>query len=322
MHPRPRGAVGPPLARMLQALAVKEIVYPVEARCIDADVAHVVDQSHAHLVRWVRGCATVVTCHDLWGLGFGGGFRRAGYRRRVSALRAATRVICVSQSAKQEAVALGVEPWRIRVVRNRVEPFFAEPPSTAEIQVVVDRLGVIERGFVLHVGNNLPYKNIEGLLAALVEVQRVDRRCGLLLKVGAPLSARQQALASRLGVEARSIGEVTPADLRALYHLASCLAYPSLHEGFGWPVAEALACGCPVVASRTGALPEIAGDAAVLVDATKPEEIADAILRVIGGESLRDDLARRGRERGRELAEGDVGAEVLAVYQEAAAERR
>ncbi len=321
VRPRPSRASGPALARTLQTLAVKEIVYPLAARHVAADVAHVVDQSHAHLARWIRGGATVVTCHDLWGLRFGSRLRRWGYRRRVLGLCAATRVITVSESTRRGVIALGVDPARIVIVRNRVDPFFLETPDAAELAAVRERLRFSAGPSVLHVGNALPYKNLEGLLAALGKIRRDAGREITLVKAGASLTAGQRDLAAREGVTVQFLSDVSTADLRALYHLADCLVYPSLEEGFGWPVAEAIVCARPVVAARSGALPEVAGDAALFVGAGEVGELAAAITRVLDDEALRRDLAGRARERSRWLTGGDFGAETADVYRQAVAGR-
>jgi glycosyltransferase involved in cell wall biosynthesis len=203
------------------------------------------------------------------------------------------------------------------VVRNRVDPFFLEAPAEAELSETAERFALDGRRYVLHVGNSLPYKNIDRLLRALGEIARIDGKQPLLVKVGAALSAKQLRLAAAEQVRVRCLGEVPPRELRALYHLADCLAYPSLYEGFGWPVAEALACGLPVVAGKIGALPEIAEETALLVDPENTAEIASAIRRVSEDRDLREELAARGKARGAHLARGDVGPEMLEIYREA-----
>ena len=322
VHPRPRGARGPAIVHPLQTFVVKELLYPLSVRGLDVDVAHVVDQSHAHLVRRLEPPATVVTCHDLWSLRSPNPLRRFGYRRRVRALTLATRVIAVSEAARREALSLGVPAARIALVRNRVERYFCETPDDREIEVARRRFGVDPKGFVLHVGNNLPYKNLDASIRALAELGRADGSGLELVKVGADLTASQRRLAARENVRLRWIGEVAAAELRALYHLALCLVYPSLHEGFGWPIAEAIACGLPVVAGAVGAIPEIAGDAALLVDPTSPSAIAGAVARLRDDPSLREELAARSRGRRDFLACGDFGGELIDVYRAAAEEKR
>ena len=106
---------------------------------------------------------------------------------------------------------------------------------------------------------------------------------------------------------------ISASDLRSVYHLAQCLVYPSLDEGFGWPVAEALACGLPVVAGRRGALPEIAGDAAILVEPGNPVALAAGVERALAD---RERLVPAGLERARRYSWAETARRTLAVYQE------
>jgi glycosyltransferase involved in cell wall biosynthesis len=104
----------------------------------------------------------------------------------------------------------------------------------------------------------------------------------------------------------------------ALYSLATCLVYPSLYEAFGLVQLEAMACGCPVLGARAGAIPEITGDAALLFEATNPDDLASALQRVIGDAELRATLVQRGLERASEFTWESCAAQTLAVLQDAA----
>jgi glycosyltransferase involved in cell wall biosynthesis len=322
IYPRPRSAPGSEVTRPLWTLLVKQLLYPLQVGRLRADVVHVVDQSHAHLVRWIRGAATVVTCHDLWGLRHGSLLRRFAYRQRVLAMRQATRVIAVSRHSCDEAIRLGIDPDRISVVGNHIDRSFFVTPSSAETSAAAARLGVAGRRFFLHVGNSLSYKNIPRLLRALGAVGRSGGGEPLLVKAGALLTAEQARVARQEGVAVRALGEVAASDLRALYHLADCLVHPSLHEGFAWPVAEALACGLPVIAGDAGAIPEVTAGTALLVDPKDVSGIAEAIRRLVLDPALRADLAARGKRRADELVRGDPGADVVEVYRIAAGEHR
>jgi alpha-1,3-rhamnosyl/mannosyltransferase len=227
-------------------------------------------------------------------------------------------VIAVSEATRVEIVnGLGVPSARAVLVRNRVDEFFLRVPPAGEVESILQELGLSGAKYVLHVGASFPYKNLERAILALAELGD-DRP--LLVKAGAPLTAPQLRLAAARGVRTRALGDVDHRTLRALYRGATALLYPSLHEGFGWPVAEALACGTPVVTSTAGGLREVTAGAAVEVDPRNVAEIAASIRDLVGREDLRRDLSRRGFARGSELAGGDVGAEVLAVYRAAASE--
>jgi alpha-1,3-rhamnosyl/mannosyltransferase len=150
---------------------------------------------------------------------------------------------------------------------------------------------------ILHVGSGAPYKNVEGVLHALAYV-RACAGTACLLKVGW-LTPAQWALARRLDLEPaiRELGEVPEEDLPGVYALAHCLLFPSFAEGFGLPPLESMACGLPVVVSRTAALAEVVGEAGLYVDADDPRGMAAAVL------SLRDTTqAHVLRERGRARA--------------------
>jgi glycosyltransferase involved in cell wall biosynthesis len=105
-------------------------------------------------------------------------------------------------------------------------------------------------------------------------------------------------------------------DLPAIYNLASCFAYPSLYEAFGLVQLEAMACGCPVIASRAGAIPEISGDAAVLFNPLDPEELAEAILQIVNNGDSRQSMIRKGLARAKEFSWDRCARETLQVFQE------
>jgi glycosyltransferase involved in cell wall biosynthesis len=237
----------------------------------------------------------VVTVHDLAVLRHPGTFNQ--WTRRYSRLavprvaRAARRVIAVSEFTRGEIVELlGVPADRLRVIPNAVgEPFGREGPAAAG-------------DYVLAVGTLEPRKN-------LAAAQQAAGRLGVELKV---VGAQGWG-----GVEVDGwLGRVSDEELAALYRGARCLVYPSLYEGFGIPVLEAMACGTPVVTSTGGATEEVAGGAAVLVDPHDPTAIAAGIEEAV---ARRDELRARGLERAARFTWGRVAAETRAVYQEAAA---
>jgi glycosyltransferase involved in cell wall biosynthesis len=239
----------------------------------------------------------VVTVHDLAVLRHPEAFNRwtRTYSPRVvpGVLRTARRVIAVSQFTRRELVELlGVPDEKIRVVPNAVgEEFTREGPA--------------EKGdYVLAVGTLEPRKNLDRLVEAVRSTDRELRVVG----------ARGWGGVEVRGNGVRWLGEVDDAELARLYRGATCVAYPSLYEGFGIPVLEAMACGVPVVTARGTAMEEVADGAAVLVDAGDPAEIAAGIERAA---AERETLVPRGLERARAFRWDAVAAATVEVYREA-----
>jgi alpha-1,3-rhamnosyl/mannosyltransferase len=210
-------------------------------------------------------------------------------------VRRARRVIAISDFTRRELVELlGVPVERIRVVGVPPgEAFAPEGPAA-------------DGDYVLAVGTLEPRKNLERLVEAA-------RRADLELRI---VGARGWGGVRANGAGVRWLGELPDAELARLYRGAVCLAYPSLYEGFGIPVLEAMASGTPVVTSAGGATEETAGGAAVLVDPRDPASIAAGIEQAA---SRREELRRRGLERARAFSWDEVASATIAVYEESLA---
>jgi len=241
----------------------------------------------------------VVTVHDLAVLrhpeAFNSWTRLYSPRVVPRVLRAARRVIAVSEFTRRELIELlGVPEEKVHVVPNAVADEFT-PDGPAE-----------QGEYVLAVGTLEPRKNLDRLVQA---VRRTDTELRIV-------GARGWGGVEVGGNGVRWLGEVSDSELARLYRGAACVAYPSLYEGFGIPVLEAMACGAPVVTTRGTAMEEVADGAAVLVDARDPAEIAAGILRAVAD---RNELVPKGLERARSFRWGAVAAATVDVYREAAA---
>jgi glycosyltransferase involved in cell wall biosynthesis len=230
-------------------------------------------------------------------------------------LSRAHRLIAVSECSKQDAVrALGLAPEKISVIHSGVaEPFFqTDAAATAAVRT---RYG-LERPFALFVGTIEPRKNIDALLDAWDGLP-ADVRQQFALVIAGPAGWASAATKARVEGH-RYLGYVPEEELAPLTAAATVFAYPSLYEGFGFPVAQAMAAGVPVVTSNLSSLPEIAGDAALLVDPRSPEEIRGAISRLLLSPGLREELAARGRLRANRFRWSTCAAESLRFFREAA----
>ncbi len=271
---------------------------PAKARRDRSDVLHCPSQRAPAR----SSVPLVVTIHDLAVLRHPETFNRwtRVYSRALlpRVTRAAARLIAVSEFTRRELLELlDVPEDKVRVIPNAVGPPF-QPEGAAE-----------EGDYVLAVGTLEPRKNLDRLVGAF---ERAGLNGTRLLVTG----MRGWGKVQLAGNSVQWLGFVSDAELARLYRGARCVAYVSAYEGFGLPVLEAMACGAPVVAARTGASPEVADDAAVLVDPLDDDAIAAGLVEAI---DRADELRERGLARARAFDWKRVADATLEVYREAAA---
>jgi glycosyltransferase involved in cell wall biosynthesis len=248
----------------------------------------------------------VVTVHDLIYARFPdahAGIRDKGMKVLVpQAARRSDRVIADSQSTRDDLVELlGVSPGDIDVVPLGLGSVRrAEPLDQREVRV---RFELGERRVVLSLSAKRPHKNLIALIGALARIPSEERP--VLVLAGYPTAheaeLRARAASAGLAADVRFPGWVSAAVLEGLWALAEAFVFPSLYEGFGLPVLEAMARGVPVACSNASSLPEVAGDAALLFDPLDETAIAEALRRLLNDLALRERLRARGLERAREF---------------------
>jgi glycosyltransferase involved in cell wall biosynthesis len=272
-------------------------------------------------------CRSVVTIHDCIHLMFPQYLRnRAAYlyarASMWSAAHQAHRILTVSQASKRDIIHFfSVPPEKVVVVYNAIEERFSETPSEEAIERVRERYQ-LNHPFVLYVGNIKPHKNLVRLIEAFAELRRRGFDELKLLIIGDEISKlpalRRAVHSHKLHKHVRFLGYLEDETLASLYRLASVFVFPSLYEGFGLPPLEAMASGTPVVTSNESSLPEVAGDAAVLVDPYDVDSIVGGMRRVLSDPAFAAELSRRGPERAREFSWERSVQKTRKVYQDVA----
>jgi glycosyltransferase involved in cell wall biosynthesis len=301
----------------------EQITVPLAVKRAAVDVFHA---PHYVLPALTPG-RTVVTIHDCIHLMFPQylNHRLAYLYARASLWTAAhksNRIFTVSEQSKRDILKFfDVPPDKIVVTPNAIDDRFSVEPTAEQITQIRERYQ-LSHPYILYVGNIKPHKNLERLIEAFHYVRLQGRGELELLIIGDEISKLQQLRRAvhRYGLHryVRFHGFVADQTLAVFYRLASVFVFPSLYEGFGLPPLEAMACGTPVVTSNVSSLPEVVGDAAVLVDPYSAQAIADGILRVLHSAHLRAEMRERGYARVQAYSWERSVARVREVYGEVA----
>jgi mannosyltransferase len=287
-------------------------LYPYHARSLERIRQPVIPDHlaergvfHSSYYRIAPHMPNISTIHDFTHEDLVGGWRAfAQSWQKSRGIFKSCSVVCVSESTKRDFMRHypTYEGGRVEVIHHGVENRFS--PGNAAIQSKQNQMK-----YVLFVGRRDAYKNFWCVVAAVRRLKNLQ-----LVIAGPPLSAGERA---RLDSELRGRYALRPhvddADLVNLYRDAFALAYPSRYEGFGLPVLEAMACGCPVVAFRASSIPEVAGNGAILLDEVTPESLA-AALQAIESEQSRAALVRRGLEQSGRFSWAHAAAHYAEVY--------
>ena len=287
-----------------------------------------VDLFHAphYVLPPLTPCPSVVTIHDCIHLRFPQYLpNRVAYAYARASLWIAThrshRILTVSEASKRDILRyFRVPEKKIDVIYNAIDERFGQPPEPEEMERVRERYQ-LDGPFILYAGNIKPHKNLERLIEAFHSLRRGGGFDTVrLLIIGDEISKyatlRRAVHRHKLHKYVRFFGFVPDETLASLYRLASVFVFPSLYEGFGLPPLEAMASGTPVITSNVSSLPEVVGDAALLIDPYEPESIADAMRRVLTDAALRDQLRARGFQRAREFSWDRSVRRVREIYGE------
>jgi glycosyltransferase involved in cell wall biosynthesis len=287
---------------------------------------HICDHSNAIYARWIRGVPVVVTCHDLLAVRGALGENtdcpasatgKFLQRWILRGLEAANAIACVSRATLRDAQRLlritNGKPELVQITLGLSYPYRTLGPDETRARLIGHSRLMDGSKFVLHVGSNLRRKNREAAL-------RIFARCreewnGLLVFAGEPLSSRLRSSAEELGIADRVLEIPAPDNelLEGLYNGATALLFPSTFEGFGWPIAEAHACGCPVLCADREPMSEVAGDAGLTFAVEDEAAFAAAILRLT-------DAAEHGRlkikalENARRFSASRMVSEYVELY--------
>ena len=261
----------------------------------------------------------IITVHDVARLCFDFDGEPAKERSLldldVRGIKRAAHIIAVSQNTKHDLVRyLKVPEEKVSVVYNGVDHNLFKPGKKS---LFVNP----GKPYILYVGSERPRKNLSRLLQALSKI-RADFPGLKLMKVGSPGRShefRKQTLREveslRVSDDVTFVEHVPEDDLPYYYSCACLLAYPSLYEGFGLPPLEAMACGCPVITSNTSSLPEVVGDAAIMIDPYDVDALAKAMTEILTNDRLREEMVKKGLAQARKFSWERTAEETLKVYQ-------
>lgn len=288
------------------------VTLPIRARGnLLVNFCNLAPLAHANSVVMIHDAQTFLYPQDY------SGRQAMAYRRLLPGIaRRARRVITVSDFARRSLVSHGVgSADRIEVIHNGTDHIRAVEEDAS----ILGRHGLERNGFVLTLGSTKHYKNLRRVFEAMADNQSNGVK---LVIAGGPDEVNYRRMGWVPPPCAVFTGFVTDAELRALYGAAGAFVFPSLTEGFGLPPVEAMHCGAPVIAARAGAMPEVCGDAALLVDAEDPGAYRAAIDAVLKDPDLSAKLRSRGLRRASQLSWDAAGERLLELVNRLVAEER
>jgi len=300
---------------------VEQYLLSLELRFKPVDVLHSPD----FIPPFRRRCRSIITIHDLNFLLYPQFLTKASaryYGQIDQAVRHTDHIIAVSESTRHDIVRLlGVPEQMITVIYEAPRRFFHILPDVDLRPRLQQRFG-LKRDFLLFAGTIEPRKNIPTLLSAFQQMLDHYHPDVDLVLAGARgwLADEIDGLVSRLGLSdrVRFLGRVSDEELVWLYNATRMLVWPTFYEGFGLPPLEAMACGAPVIVSNVSSLPEVVGDAGLLVDPTDTNALTVAMWRVLSDDTLRQEMIAKGIKRAANFSWERAARETLALYRRVA----
>lgn len=303
--------------------------FPKEVQQQSTDIFHIVDHSDAHIVRWLKktGKPVVVTCHDLINFVYPENLQSSVRlpiisdilaRYSIEAMKIADFVIAVSsETAKNIDRILKIDSACIAVIPNAVQSDFHQLPAEQSQALRLELSTNPDTFCLLNVGGNHPRKNLIGILKALKILSQKDIPIQLW-KVSENFNDEDwdYIQTNNLGKYIKYLGYPDKSRLTQIYNAADVLVAPSFHEGFGITLIEAMACGIPVITSNVSAMPEVVGDAGILVDPKDSKAIADAVFCLYNNPTYYQKLRNKGIKRVKSFTWGNIAEQTIRVYQE------
>ena len=302
--------------------------HPHAVSRLEADIFHVLDQSDAHIVYGLHRAnkPVVVTCHDLVQFIYPEILRdqsripalsTAMWKYSVSGIEKANHVIAVSTNTAEDITRmLKIKPEKITVALNGISSEFQVRPSPEVAEIRKQYTPSPDTFCLLNVGSTHQRKNILTVLRVLKDLKEQGFPI-CLWKTGDRFTQEQQAFIQAHDLESYifNLGNPDKARLVQIYNAADVLLAPSLYEGFGLTIVEAMACGTPVITSNVSSLPEVVGDAGIMIDPNCPQAIADAVIELYKNSALYNKLIEKGLARSQVFNWQNTAEQVATIYE-------
>ena len=287
-------------------------------------IVHLTSQTVAYMLNFFKPRKTVVTCYDLIPYVYlheeASLLRRFMIKSWVKGLKKADRILAISEYTKRDVIKrLGYPKEKIFVAYPAVD--HSRYKKLKKDKEIAKKYNISSDSFnIIYVGNEEPRMNVELIIQSIAELKKQNKKIRFI-KVGTPNSeGRRQVLLKlirnlNLKNEIVFTDHVDEKDIPQLYNLVDVLVYPLAYAGFGLPPLEAMACGCPVITSNTSSLPEVVGNAAIIIKLTNSKELTNALLNLIENQDIRKELSKKGINQSKKFTWEKCAEQTLKCYE-------